>query len=295
MSLQVPQFFLYGETASEETTEFVHIERISTRSRENDWVINPHRHSRFFQIIVIVRGQVRAIVDEARFEGEGHISVSIPAGVVHGFQFQPETEGYVLTFAQSLLLQQDSERTQPYFERLLSSGHCMNFEASPLLFNKLIQFLDMMQDEFKSVYAGRTLMCEWLIRMIMMTLNRCLHVQGVSAAGHPAMFELTQLRQLIEEHYIEHWRVIDYAEALNMTKIRLNRLCKTAFGKNLKSLLSERLLLEAKRKLMYTRGNVDQVAFDLGFEDPGYFSRFFKNHTGHTPLHYRIMSDEDAK
>lgn len=294
MLLHVPQFFLYGETASEEATEFVHIERIAARSRENDWTISPHRHSRLFQIIVIVRGQVRAIVDEDRFEGADRISVSIPAGVVHGFQFQPETEGYVLTFAQTLLQQTDSDRTQPYFEQLLGSGHCMCFDEHPVLFNKLIQFLDTLQDEFKSGHAGRTLMCEWLIRMIMMTLNRYLQLQGVAAAGQPALLELTQLRQLIEDHYLEHWRVSDYAQALNMTKLRLNRLCKTAFGKNLKSLLSERTLLEAKRKLMYTRGNVDQIAFDLGFDDPGYFSRFFKNQTTLTPLQYRIMSDQDS-
>ncbi|GAB2587882.1 helix-turn-helix domain-containing protein [Nitrincola alkalisediminis] len=294
MSLQVPHFVLYGETVSQETTEFVHIERISARSRENDWVIDPHRHSRLFQIIVIVRGQVRAIVDETRFEGTGCMSVSIPAGVVHGFQFQPETEGYVLTFAQSLL-QQDADRTRPYFEPLLSQGHCLHFDEAPMLFTRLVQCLDTLQDEFRGAYAGRTLMCEWLVRAVMMTLSRVLQTHREMGAEQPAMLELTRLRELIEDHYVEHWRVTDYAQALNMTKTRLNRLCNTAFGKSLKVLLSERLLLEAKRKLMYTRGNIDQIAFDLGFDDPGYFSRFFKSHTGQTPLRYRVLSDLDSK
>jgi len=59
-------------------------------------------------------------------------------------------------------------------------------------------------------------------------------------------------------------------------------------------MVQERLLLEAKRRLVFTRGSVEELAFDLGFKDPAYFSRFFKKLTNHTPAAYRISHNYDS-
>jgi AraC-like DNA-binding protein len=54
------------------------------------------------------------------------------------------------------------------------------------------------------------------------------------------------------------------------------------------------LLLEAKRRLVFTRGSVEELAFDLGFKDPAYFSRFFKKLTDQTPAVYRSSHNYDS-
>jgi AraC family transcriptional activator of pobA len=63
-----------------------------------------------------------------------------------------------------------------------------------------------------------------------------------------------------------------------------------AVGKAPQSLLHDRLMLEAKRNLLYTTLPVSTIAFDLGFNDPAYFSRFFANREGMSPAAYRKLN-----
>ncbi|MFC6673318.1 helix-turn-helix domain-containing protein [Marinobacterium aestuariivivens] len=105
---------------------------------------------------------------------------------------------------------------------------------------------------------------------------------------------LAAFRRLIESRFREHWTVEQYADELGMSPARLNRLCKQLLGKTAKTLPQERLLLEVKRRLIYTRSNLDEIAWDLGFRDPAYFSRFFKRATGSTPGNFRSENNFDT-
>ncbi|MHA7879945.1 MAG: helix-turn-helix domain-containing protein [Saccharospirillum sp.] len=285
---KVPVFTLYGEQHTEETAEFIHIEPIASRSRSLGWQIKPHRHGRMLQCIFIYTGSVTTHLDDEQYHSQAPCCISIPPGMVHSFDFSPETEGLVLTTAENLVLAEDHGRARPFFEHLLNQAEVIEFRPTDPELDRLRHTLAQLEGEFRSLAPGRWLMCEWLLRMVLMTLSRKrLHSKHIEQHTHEPITTLQQFRQLIEQHYREQWRVEDYAQALNTTPSRLNRLCKEAMQRNAKSLLQERLLLEAKRKLVYTRTHIDQIAFDLGFSDPGYFSRFFKQHTGASPRAFR--------
>jgi AraC family transcriptional activator of pobA len=87
---------------------------------------------------------------------------------------------------------------------------------------------------------------------------------------------------------------IAQAVRATMPTARLNRLCKQLLDKTAKAVPHERLLLEAKRRLIYTRSNLDEIAYDLGFQDPAYFSRFFKRATGLTAGRFRSENNFDT-
>lgn len=284
----VPVFTLYGEQHTEETAEFIHIEPIASRSRSLGWQIRPHRHGRMLQCIFIFAGSVTTHLDDEHYDSEAPCCIAIPPGMVHSFNFAPETEGLVLTVAENLIINDDQDRARPYFEHLLNQAEVIEFLPSDPELAQLRQSLEQLQAEFRSLATGRWLMCEWLVRMVLMSLSRKrLHSDHIEQHTHEPVSTLQEFRQLIEHHYRDQWRVEDYASALNTTPSRLNRLCKQAMQRNAKSLLQERLLLEAKRKLVYTRTHIDQIAFDLGFSDPGYFSRFFKQQAGLSPRDFR--------
>ena len=105
---------------------------------------------------------------------------------------------------------------------------------------------------------------------------------------------LAAFRRLIETRFRDHWTVEQYADELGLSPARLNRLCNQLLGKTAKTLPHERLLLEIKRRLIYTRSTLDEIAWDLGFRDPAYFSRFFKRATGSTPGSYRSEHNFDT-
>jgi AraC family transcriptional activator of pobA len=101
-------------------------------------------------------------------------------------------------------------------------------------------------------------------------------------------FELfNRLRTSIEKHYKAHWSVARHAAALHLTEAQLNRLCLKLAGKTAFDLLQQRLMLEARRRLTYVPAGISQIAYELGFQDPAYFSRVFKRHTGMTPKTFR--------
>jgi AraC-like DNA-binding protein len=74
---------------------------------------------------------------------------------------------------------------------------------------------------------------------------------------------------------------------MNLSPSYLNTICKETLDKTLTDLISERLILEAKRLFSYSDLNVTQVATKLNFADPSYFTRFFRKHTGVTPEEFR--------
>lgn len=283
----VPQYVLYGEQDSKDSLEFFHIETIASRSRAHDWLIRPHQHGRMHQLLFVKAGRVRAWLDEKEYLLEGPGFISVPPGIVHSFQFAPDTQGEVLTVAEALLNHFDDARTRQYLEGFCASPTTIHIESKSPVFLQLQQNVQQIHDEFYSRNAGRHLLSEWLLQIVFLQLSREVSQQPANAATSPETDALHSFRTLIERHFADQWKVEDYAVALNMPPARLNRICKFGLNKNAKALIQERLCLEAKRKLTYTQTPIEKIAFDLGFRDPAYFSRAFRQWEGVSPRLYR--------
>ncbi len=99
--------------------------------------------------------------------------------------------------------------------------------------------------------------------------------------------KIAELYKLIDEHYNQLKYPKEYAALLNVSTKHLNRICQETIGKTVGMLIAERLILEAKRILTYSDKPIKQIAEQLGFDDPAYFIRFFKRHTGQTPVKFK--------
>jgi len=98
---------------------------------------------------------------------------------------------------------------------------------------------------------------------------------------------LLKLKGLIQKHYREEHGLNFYLDRLNSPIKTLNLICQRITGKTAHGLLEEKLLAEAKMALLSTDHSIKEIAFELGFNDPAYFGRFFKRLTGLTPATYR--------
>ncbi len=100
-------------------------------------------------------------------------------------------------------------------------------------------------------------------------------------------FILQNLKDSIELHFKTKHSASDYADMLNISPKALSKITKTHFNKTLTDLISERIVIEAKRDLYLTNKSVKEIAHDLGYDDEYYFSRFFKNNADVSPQIYR--------
>jgi AraC-like DNA-binding protein len=93
--------------------------------------------------------------------------------------------------------------------------------------------------------------------------------------------------QLVDHRFKEIHQVKEYAELLGESPVVLNRAVKSLTGKTPGELIVERLILEAKRLLLYSDLSNKEVAYKLNYEDPSYFARIFRKKTGNTPSEFR--------
>ncbi|NNM70961.1 helix-turn-helix transcriptional regulator [Enterovirga aerilata] len=123
----------------------------------------------------------------------------------------------------------------------------------------------------------------------------CLHVwrladapaKGARVAPERAASVAQRFRHLLELHLRDGWSVKRYADVLGVTEDRLHAASVRSHGRPPGTLIRERLLEEACSQLETTDVPVEQIAFALGFRDPGYFSRFCRRHLGMPPGRYR--------
>jgi AraC family transcriptional activator of pobA len=127
-----------------------------------------------------------------------------------------------------------------------------------------------------------------LVKIVLTMLVRRLEETRLNVNANQLDSEMLRgFRKLLEQHYAEKWPVARYAAALKTSVSSLNRRCRLYVGLTAKALIQNRVLLEAKRRLLYTREPVEHIAYSLGFNDPAYFSRFFSKWEGIPPGQYR--------
>ena len=98
---------------------------------------------------------------------------------------------------------------------------------------------------------------------------------------------VSRFRGLVDEHLSSDWQIADYCHALNVRPAQLGHACKALLASTPVAVIQEQKLLHAKRQLAYSRASAADISYQLGFDDPAYFSRFFRKQTGITPVQFR--------
>ncbi|MHB9797513.1 helix-turn-helix domain-containing protein [Pseudomonas sp. MT3] len=278
----VPVFRLYGETTAWPTPDLIHCESIASRSRLHDWEIRPHRHGDLVQLLYVHSG-------EAELEVEGRVlpvreaSLQVtPALAVHGFRFAEDVQGWVLSMGLPL-----AEQLGRVLESaVLEQPACFAVGEDKHHLDSLFESIDR---EYAGQAPGRDLMLQSLLNVLLVWLGRrALEQSRAEASQQDRGIEHVQaFARLLERDFREHRPIEHYAASLGISAAHLNALCRRLAGQSALQMIHQRLLLEAKRHLVYTAMTIQQVSDSLGFSEPAYFSRFFKRYAGVSPRAFR--------
>jgi AraC family transcriptional activator of pobA len=280
----VPVFKLYGETTAWPTPDLIHCESIPERSRLHDWEIKPHRHGDLVQLLYVQGGSAELEVEGVVNRVQQPALQVVPALSVHGFRFSQEIQGHVLSLALPLVEQLGTVLDSPPLAR----AACYPVGEQQRYLDALF---DSIAEEYSTQQPGRELMLQSLISALLVWVGRrSLALEHAEAQSPDRGREhLQRFTRLLETHFREHRPIEQYAAELGISAAHLNALCRRLAGQSALQLINQRLLLEAKRCLVYTAMTINQVSDCLGFSEPAYFSRFFKRGSGLSPKAFRLQ------
>ena len=283
----VPVFSLYGEARERPDDDFVHIEEIASRSQRYGWEIDRHVHHGLCQILTILSGGVDFRLDDVASARQAPCVVIVPPSTVHAFRFTPGAVGQVLTFAESRLAGGAPER-RALVEAVFARPAAIDLAGADGVAERLARLVEGIAAEFRERAPGWTMMLEWQVSSVLVTIARlqASGLRGETASGREAEL-FARFRTLLEKAFSEHRSVRWYADALGVSESRLDRAARAIVGQSAFETVQDRLVLEARRRLVYIAAPVANIAYELGFEDPAYFWRFFRRRTGVTPAEFR--------
>lgn len=288
----VRNFALYGTSDTTPAwADLVHLEHIPERSSLFDWEIDLHFHEGLIQVLYLTAGdEGSAYIDGTTWRLRPPCVIVVPARAVHGFSFNPRTDGPVITAAQKplemlaaaaapgllahirkpvvLWVEPDSRHAQallPLFEAIAREGQ--------------IQGSDKLG-------AGMALLVALFVQIARLD---ALASSSAEAARSRKALQIERFRELVDAGFRQREPIRAYAQALGITLGQLTRLCHEVLGKSTQEVVNERVIHEAQRELIYSSLSVKQIAATLGFDDEAYFGRFFKKHTGNKPTEFRAL------
>ncbi|WP_373356169.1 helix-turn-helix domain-containing protein [Pseudoroseicyclus sp. CXY001] len=271
----IPAYALYGE--SRDFPDVLHCERLKDRAGPHGWVISPHRHLGLHQLFHIIEGAGEMELDGERRPVRGGEIISVPRLTVHGFTFEPGIEGYVVSVPNTEMARLTAG--EPELERIADAPR--RLPAPPLAAGAF----GVLHDVRLAHAPARGPLLRALVLQILCALAQA--EETARPAPSRPRATIAGFEALIREAPELRTSIGDCAARLGLSASQLTRHCRSATGYSPLAYAQLLLMQEAKRLLAYTREDVAEIGYRLGFEDPAYFSRVFRRVTGQSPSAFR--------
>ncbi|SDP58205.1 transcriptional regulator, AraC family [Mucilaginibacter sp. OK268] len=245
----------------------------------------PHRKD-YYLFVLVKQGNNRHWIDFMPYTLKPDTFYFTVPHQVHLKEHAGQMEGLMASFTDEFLqLEENRMLKQLPIIQNQNSGHELLLTAHDM--NFIEDVMRKMLAEFNADGTWRNQMLTSWLRVLVIYLSRLYTEQFGEGCLTQSYCLLKSFQALIGEHYTTQHDVAAYAEKLNITPGHLTEVVKQQSGKTAIIHIHERLIVEAKRRLLHTELSVKQIADELGFEDAAYFNRFFKRIANTTPVSYR--------
>ena len=276
----------FREVRHDQPDDCLHYEPVAVRGQEMDWTIPAHRHEGLHQFQLLERGALNGVIDGRAFEAAAPAMLMLAPGSVHGFTYTQDAIGHQMTVPTATLapLLGDTQFARTGLGATFVLSGAQVADAA----NECAGVFAALAREFQSQHEGRVQVLLAQATLLAVTFLRCrgqVHEPDRRKALPDTLVQ--RYRALLEAHYRSHEPLSFYAGSLGVTADHLARICRKVTGQSAVDLLHERMMLEARRLLAYTPMPITEIAQQLGYEDPSYFTKFFTKNVGDTPTAYR--------
>lgn len=254
---------------------------------DHSFVEKPHRHNSYV-LVFFTKGSGTHEIDFDTFSiGPGSVFFLQP-GQMHHWDLSEDIDGFVVFYSQEIYNLYFGQKTideypfyfsvnnkpeiifdvaeskaiLPYFTSLITENQGNQLMKQ----DKIMNLLDIIHIEIARKYTE-------------------VHLHEV----HAYNMKIKNFEMLLGKHFKTEKMPSFYASQLHITLKHLNRICNEILNKTTTEMITDRVILEAKRMLMDKNSSVNEIATELGYDDYSYFTRLFKKHVGMTPTAFRVF------
>ncbi|MBV8253686.1 MAG: helix-turn-helix domain-containing protein [Chitinophaga sp.] len=245
----------------------------------------PRRVMRYL-LVYCAKESILAHIDGNRYPLHAGEVITITSGQYHHLEPAPGAEGYVLEFTLDFFCKDDQD-----IELIFHNGLFCHFDQNEVIavHTALMQEqLALIQSELTTQPYQYLTSIHSRIVLLLVGINRAKVERGDEIWKPSALF--LRFLEAVRHHFIHDYPVAEFARMLNTTEAKLNEQARLHAGKTAQNVIYGLVTAEAKRLLLYGDLTIKEVAYKLGFNDPYYFSNFFKKHTQVSPKHFREVN-----
>ncbi len=253
----------------------------------------PHLHD-FYSIFWIESGEAIHATEFVEYSLKADTILFVPPGLKHRMYIDKSVSGTYILFNEDFIQYNRTNHVPLKEYRLFNNSDFKSLitvtsekreklnDITGLIFDELQNYDDYSQDIVLN-----------LLHLFLLESRRIFDQQNQAPkedSDTTPDVTIIKFKQLIEENFTKEKNVSPYAEMLNMNPSCLNELTKRTTGITAGELIRNRVIDETKKLLYSSKISGKEIAYELGFDDPAYFSRFFKKYTGTTLKEFRNNS-----
>lgn len=253
----------------------------------------PHLHD-FYSIFWVESGEAIHATEFVEYSLKADTILFVPPGLKHRMYIDKWVSGTYILFNEDFIRFNRKDHVPLKEYRLFNNPDFKSLiTVAPEKRGKLRNITELIFDELKHSDDYSQDIVLNLLHLFLLESRRIFDQQDQSPKeelNETPDAAIIKFKQLIEENYIAQKNVSAYADMLNMNASCLNELTKRTTGITAGELIRKRVIDETKKLLYSSSISGKEIAFQLGFDDPAYFSRFFRKYTGTTLKEFRDHS-----
>ena len=278
---------LYGDNSIEFVEGLIHVHPFGVIGKRFENKVKMHAHNNLFQIFIIENGTTELQYDDLKYEISAPAFMTVPKNVAHGFHHKGDVSGWIINLSDAVLehlLQREAEIIVEIDAIHVST---INPEAEYLV--EVYKTMKRCISEYQKNLPGKQLMLQSLVSQLIVQLYRLPSetTKLISSSDNTSKIYFRRFMQLVKTTYTFKKTIENYAHDLGISTGHLNRICQTIAAKSPKDIVTDYCIMEAQIGLTNVEKSITQVAYELSFDDPAYFSRLFKKVTGMSPKTFR--------
>lgn len=253
---------------------------------DHSFVEEPHRHNSYV-LVFFTKGSGTHEIDFDVFTIQPGSMFFLQPGQMHHWNLSDDVEGFVIFYSQEMYNLYFGQKTigdYPFYSSVDNKPE-MVFDASES--KAILPYFESMITEVNENQLRKQDKIMNLLDIIHIEITRKYSEKHLHEA-HSYNVKIKGFEVLLEKNFKTEKMPSFYASQLHITLKHLNRICNEILQKTTTEVITDRIILEAKRMLMDKKFTVNEIATELGFNDYSYFTRLFKKNTGKTPTNFRI-------